>query len=210
MSDHNSTPNRGWLPTLNAGERFPESDPEQTRTTVVPATFGQDVTEAQERIRENLLVQDWPSALEAQFGLSSPNQATETVPVADEESVAGESIESLKERLAYYEHFDSLIRDNVSRSAALFQAVFAEREKVRFQDETSFRAADSIAAEIETRVHAERLHTQHILMSLMDEATYLQQRADTLIQRLAEAITEMATYDITDDEPVSGACDRFS
>jgi hypothetical protein len=46
---------------------------------------------------------------------------------------------------------------------------------------------------------------QHILLSLMDEATYLQQRADGLIQHLAEALTELASYLPDEDEPVSGA-----
>ena len=44
-----------------------------------------------------------------------------------------------------------------------------------------------------------------LLMSLMDEATYVQQRADVLIQRLAEALTELANHLPEEDEPVSGA-----
>jgi hypothetical protein len=42
-------------------------------------------------------------------------------------------------------------------------------------------------------------------MSLMDEATFLHQRSDALIQRLAEALTEMAPTSNEADEPVSGA-----
>ena len=204
MADQNNTPSRGWLPTLNAGQRFPGStETENERSDVSVAEH--NTPELGDRTRESLLEQDWPSALKEQFGLSTPAQTGIQNDTNDEVPAAEESVESLKERLAYYEHFDSLIRDNVSRSAALFQAVFTEREKARAERELPIRAIDEITAEVEARVHAERMHTRHILMSLMDEATYLQQRADNLIQHLAEAITEITAYDTADDEPVSGA-----
>ncbi len=63
----------------------------------------------------------------------------------------------------------------------------------------------AMTAEIERRVNSERQRNQQILQSLMDEATFLQQRADALIQRIAEAITEAAVLPDEDDEPVSGA-----
>ena len=197
MSDDTPFPSRNWLPMLNAGERF--STATDTRTaTVEPETVADEAEQAPvERNRNHLLAQDWSSALESQFGLTAPE------PVAPSEPA--ESIAALKERLAYYEHFDDLIRDNVSRSAALFQAVFAERDKARKIQADAESTMSAVAAEADRRVAAERQHVQHILMSLMDEATFLHQRSDALIQRLAEALTEMAPTSNESDEPVSGA-----
>jgi len=182
---------------LNAGERF--STATDTRTaTVEPESVADEAEQAPvERNRNHLLAQDWSSALESQFGLTAPE------PVAPSEPA--ESIAALKERLAYYEHFDDLIRDNVSRSAALFQAVFAERDKARRIQADAESTMSAVSAEADRRVAAERQHVQHILMSLMDEATFLHQRSDALIQRLAEALTEMAPTSNESDEPVSGA-----
>ena len=112
-------------------------------------------------------------------------------------------VATLRAKLAYYEHFDDLIRENISRSADLFKAAFAARNGVSLVSGAA--AEEEIAAEVDRRLYAERVHAQHVLMSLMDEATYVQQRADTLIQRLAEAITELANLIPEEDEPVSGA-----
>ena len=158
-----------------------------------------------DRNRNHLLVQDWSSALETQFGLTAPESeaASELEPESDSESE--ETVASLKDRLEYYEHFDALIKDNISRSAALFQEVFAERENARAVQGEAESTMKAVAIEAERRAEAERTHVQHILMSLMDEATDLHQRSDALIQRLAEALTEIAPQSNEDDEPVSGA-----
>ena len=142
---------------------------------------------------------NWTSELEAQFGLV-------TVPgVQDDAQTPEDVIANLRERLAYYEHFDDLIRDNVARSAELFRAAYSAKsssQPVAIENEF---AAETIAARVDQRVYAERQHMQHILMSIMDEATYLQQRSDGLIQRLAEALTELGNLMPDEDEPVSGA-----
>ena len=195
MSDDTPFPSRSWLPTLNAGDRFSTTTEEKTAIVEPVAVLDEPEQIPAERNRNHLLAQDWSSALESQFGLTAPVVTGET-----EESVA-----ALRERLAYFEHFDDLIRDNIGRSAALFQAVFAERDKARKVQADAESTMSAVAVEADRRVAAERQHVQNILMSLMDEATFLHQRSDALIQRLAEALTEMApTSDVT-DEPVSGA-----
>jgi hypothetical protein len=146
--------------------------------------------------------QDWSAALESQFGLRAGSVRP---PVAVETDPVQARIADLEQRLAYYEHFDALIRDNISRSAELFRSVFAEREKARTVSTDAEAMMDAVSAEAERRVSAERHHMQHILMSLMDEATFLQQRSDALVQRVAEAITEMTAFRDEDDEPVAGA-----
>ena len=149
---------------------------------------------------------DWSAELENQFGITSaPDSEHEEGPPAADTSTDAVVIAELRDRLAYYEHFDSLIKDNIARSAELFQAVFAERERVRGERRVVESDVLSMTAEIERRMNAERTHTQQILLSLMEEATYLQQRADSLIQRIAEAITEASVRPDEDDEPVSGA-----
>jgi hypothetical protein len=180
---------------LNAGDRFTTATETKTATVEQVATVDEAAPEPAERNRNHLLAQDWSSALESQFGLTAP-----VVKVEPEESIA-----ALKERLAYYEHFDDLIRDNIARSSALFEAVFAERDKARKVQSDAESTMSAVAAEADRRVAAERQHVQHILMSLMDEATFLHQRSDALIQRLAEALTEMAPTSNEADEPVSGA-----
>jgi hypothetical protein len=195
VSDDSPFPSRSWLPTLNAGDRFTTATETKTATVEQVATVDEAAPEPAERNRNHLLAQDWSSALESQFGLTAP-----VVKVEPEESIA-----ALKERLAYYEHFDDLIRDNIARSSALFEAVFAERDKARKVQSDAESTMSAVAAEADRRVAAERQHVQHILMSLMDEATFLHQRSDALIQRLAEALTEMAPTSNEADEPVSGA-----
>jgi hypothetical protein len=149
---------------------------------------------------------DWSAELQSQFGITStPSTQAEASSSPDDPEDADVTIAELRDRLAWYEHFDSLIKDNISRSADLFQAVFAEREKARSERRVVEGDVLAMTAEIERRVNSERQRNQQILQSLMDEATFLQQRADALIQRIAEAITEAAVLPDEDDEPVSGA-----
>ena len=99
----------------------------------------------------------------------------------------------LRQRLAYYEAFDSLINDNVARSAELFRSLNDERERMR-QEAARLQAEreSTIAQEAELRLAAERQRTHALLMSLMDEASHMQRQIDGLIQRIAEAITNTA------------------
>lgn len=225
MSDDKPLAPRNWLPHLTGSSRSPLNARSQEQPTVPtsvviePAFVPGDSTAmaGSSRSRDHLLSQVWTSELESQFGLTTlepvdaaPEAAVEspgaviTVPGADT-TPSGESVDDLKERLAYYEHFDALIRDNVSRSAELFQAVFAERQRNRAAQAENETSLAQVAAEAERRIATEHAHVTNILLSLMDEATYLHQRSDALIQRLAEALTEITPQSEEDDEPVSGA-----
>lgn len=97
----------------------------------------------------------------------------------------------LRQRLAYYEAFDSLINENVARSAELFRSLNDERERMR-QEAARLQAESESAAsqEAERLLTAERQRTHALLMSLMDEASQMQRQIDGLIQRIAEAITD--------------------
>jgi len=123
-----------------------------------------------------------------------------------EQELAGE-LDAVRQRLAYYERFDSLINDSIQRSADLFQALFAEREEQR-------RAGASLAAEIgsaaeaeaERRVAAERRQMHETLMALMTEAGRMQRQVDGLIQQIAEAVTDLSTRGGSSyEDPAPGA-----
>jgi hypothetical protein len=207
VSDSRSLGPLHWLHSLNGnGRSATQAEPaasSELATALIepePAPATPEAEVAPVRDRDHLLEQDWPSALESQFGLTAPGVA-ETVPPAE----SLESIAALKERLAYYEHFDALIQDNIARSAQLFQAVFTERERARTIQTEAETTVNAVSLEAERRVTAERTHVVNILHTLMDEATFLHQRSDALIQRLAEALTELSPQADEDDEPVSGA-----
>jgi hypothetical protein len=207
VSDSKSLGPLHWLHSLNGSNRPAgqvESEPTlQQATAVVEPEPETPVTEAEAnapRDRDHLLRQDWPSALESQFGLTAPD-SIEVVPAS--ENV--ESMAELKERLAYYEHFDSLIQVYIARSAQLFQAVFTERERARSVQSDAEMTMSAVSLEAERRITAERTHLVNVLHTLMDEATFLHQRSDALIQRLAEALTELSPQSNEDDEPISGA-----
>ena len=215
MTNQNGNPGGGWLPVLDAGQRFrPQTTSTETSERAAPVEATAPAAAAKTGLEETIKMEhrptttpitgiDWSAELESQFGITSaPASEHETQAAASSDT---ETIAELRDRLAYYEHFDSLIRDNIARSAELFQAVFAEREKVRGERRVVESDVLSMTAEIERRMNTERSHTQQMLLSLMEEATYLQQRADSLIQRIAEAITEASVRPDEDDEPVAGA-----
>lgn len=185
---------RGWLPTLDADRRL--------RSRFKTDEFDHE-PEVDDPPAERVASPDWAEALESQFGLRSTDHRAvrrQETPSAEQEHIA-----SLQERLAYYENFDVLIKDNIARSAELFQEVFTERAKARAAQEDAESLINAVSAEAERRLSAERQHMQRILTALMDEARFLQQRSDSLVQRVAEAITEMTAFHDEDDAPVSGA-----
>ena len=97
----------------------------------------------------------------------------------------------LSERIAYYEAFDSLIHDNISRSADLFKSVFEERERVRLEAE-AYRLELEAGATLEAQrtLVTARESFQSTLMFLMDDANGMQRQIDGLIQRISDAIKE--------------------
>lgn len=96
----------------------------------------------------------------------------------------------LRERLAYYEAFDTLISDNVARSAELFRSLNDEREKMRRESARLQAERElAVAEETERRLGEERAKTQAMLLALMDDASMMQRQIDGLVQRIADAIT---------------------
>lgn len=196
MSHQETGAPRGWLPTLGVDERF------RTRTATIETLPAPETNPGSESGARRVSSANWSAALENQFGLRTSPQDVD-VPV--EARVTPEAYAELQDRLAWYENFDGLIRDNVARSAALFQAIFEERDKAKRTLTDSEALISGVAAEAERQISAQRQEMQNILISLMDEAQFLQQRSDALVQRVAEAITQMTAFRDEEDEPVSGA-----
>ena len=110
-----------------------------------------------------------------------------------ERELAGD-LDEVRQRLAYYERFDSLINDSIQRSADLFQALFAEREAQRRAGAWAAAEISATAeAEAERRMAAERRRMHETLMGLMTAAGRMKRQVDGLIQQIAEAVTDLST-----------------
>lgn len=170
----------------------------QTRTPGPPVATGPAAV-------PDALVAQVP-AWEAAEGLVGATLGATAAATPLERDLASE-LEAVRQRLAYYERFDSLINDSIQRSADLFRALFAEREEQR-------RASASLAAEVaaaaeaeaEQRIAAERSRTHATLMGLMTEAGRMQRQIDGLIQQIAEAVTDLSpSGGSTYGDPTPGA-----
>jgi len=135
-------------------------------------------------------VRAWEDA-EGLVGSSLGTMVVEASPL--ERELAGE-LDAVRQRLAYYERFDSLINDSIQRSADLFQALFTEREAQRRSGASMVAEVSASAeAEAERRMAAERRQMHETLMGLMTEAGRMQRQVDGLIQQIAEAVTDLST-----------------
>lgn len=120
---------------------------------------------------------------------TSVGQVIEMSQIVIEERDA--ELASLRERLAYYDAFDTMINDNVARSAELFRTLSDERERMRADAERRLAEQETVALqETERRLTEERARVHATLMGLMNDASHMQRQIDGLIQRIAEAITE--------------------
>ncbi|MDQ3693130.1 MAG: hypothetical protein M3464_05840 [Chloroflexota bacterium] len=112
----------------------------------------------------------------------SENAVTESAP-----NLAAE-LATARERLAFYESFDSLIQENVRQSGILLRQVAAEREAV----ETRLGA---MRAELEARLADQRAVLADLAGGLGDLETYLgslSSRVNDSLARLSEAATSEA------------------
>ena len=124
-------------------------------------------------------------------GAASVGPVIELAQVVIEERDA--ELTALRERLAYYEGFDTLINDNVARSAALIRSVSEERDRMRSQAiQWQLETESRMTEEVERYLAGERERTHAMLAELMDDATRMQRQIDGLIQRLSRAISETA------------------
>jgi hypothetical protein len=96
----------------------------------------------------------------------------------------GDDVAKLRERLAFYESFDTIIRDNVDRAGQLLREAASSRERA---DE----ALANAEAETEKRKVADKAAYRAIFSSLLDEVTTLQGQLERLARRVADALDEI-------------------
>jgi hypothetical protein len=95
-----------------------------------------------------------------------------------------EELARLRERLAFYESFDQLIQDNVSRAGNLLREA-----ATRHQD--SELAIRTTTAQFEQRQLAERVEYRKIFSSLLDDVTTVQQNVERLARQVADALDDL-------------------
>jgi hypothetical protein len=95
-----------------------------------------------------------------------------------------DDIEQLRERLAFYESFDQLIQDNISRAGALLREAATKKS----EGDLALRTA---GAEFERKQLAERTTYRRIFSSLLDEVTSVQQNVERLARQVADALDDL-------------------
>jgi hypothetical protein len=103
---------------------------------------------------------------------------------AQEPSNEPDEIEQLRERLAFYESFDTLIQDNVSRAGALLREAAAKKS----EGELALRATTE---EFERTQLAERINFRKIFASLLDDVTAVQQNVERVARQVADALDDL-------------------
>jgi hypothetical protein len=106
--------------------------------------------------------------------------ATSAEPSADRV----DDLEQLRERLAFYESFDQLINDNITRAGDLLREAAARKS----EGELALRQT---TAEFEQRQLAERGNYRRIFSSLLDEITAVQQNVERLARQVSDALDDL-------------------
>src|SRR3954468_4706801 len=82
----------------------------------------------------------------------------------------------LRERLAFYQSFDSLIQDNIARSGDLLRQAMQMRESASAENASAL-------AEAERQRYADRDRYRALFSTLLDEVTSVQMQAERLARR---------------------------
>jgi hypothetical protein len=105
-------------------------------------------------------------------------------PTAPEDAESDAEIARLKERLSFYETFDSLIQENVSRAGELLRHAAATRENAEHQRAESRR-------EMEQLRNDDRHEYRSLLSGLLDDVTTMQVQIERLARRVADALDDL-------------------
>ena len=93
-------------------------------------------------------------------------------------------IARLKERLGFYESFDQLIQDNVSRASELLKHAASVRE-------TSEQDLVAAKREMEQQRSGERQEFRALLSGLLDDVTSMQVQIERLARRVSDALDDV-------------------
>lgn len=95
-------------------------------------------------------------------------------------------IAHLRERLAFYESFDQVIRENVSQSSTLLRKAADTREETQ----RVFETANADRARIRS---VERSQFRVLFATMLDEVTTLQGQLERLARRVADSLDDLET-----------------
>lgn len=98
--------------------------------------------------------------------------------------LTADDIAHLRERLEFYESFDRLIQDNISRAGELLR----EAANRKSESELALRTS---TAEIEKRQLEERMNYRRIFSALLDDVTTVQQNVERLARQVADALDDL-------------------
>ena len=112
---------------------------------------------------------------------SAPDQNAESA--GHSNNHAGD-LEQLRERLAFYESFDQLIHDNISRAGDLLREAAARKSEGDLAIRTT-------TAEFEQKQLTERMNYRRIFSGLLDEVTTVQQNVERLARQVSDALDDL-------------------
>ena len=95
-----------------------------------------------------------------------------------------QEIAKLKERLNFYESFDTLIQENVSRAGELLRHAATVHENAD-------KAIAEVRQEVEDTRLSERLEMRSLLSGLLDEVTTTQVQVERLARKVADALDDL-------------------
>ena len=95
-----------------------------------------------------------------------------------------EEITALREKVAFYETFDSLIRDNIDRAGALLREVATKQVDA----EAKLRSSTK---DLERRQIEERTRYRKIFGSMLDEVSTIQQQVERLARQVSDALDDV-------------------
>lgn len=113
---------------------------------------------------------------------STPGIAFE--PAASPAPSDSDEVVALRERLAFYENFDSLIRDNIDRAGALMREIATKQGDA----EVKLRAN---AKDFERKQIEERAGYRKVFASLLDEVSTIQQQVERLARQVSDALDDL-------------------
>jgi hypothetical protein len=113
-----------------------------------------------------------------------------------------DEIEQLRERLSFYESFDQLIHDNITRAGDLLREAAARKS----EGDLAIRSA---TADFEQRQLAERVNYRRVFSGLLDEITIVQQNVERLARQVADALDDLEAVIPAAGEPVGIESDQF-
>ena len=95
-----------------------------------------------------------------------------------------DDIAQLKDRLAFYESFDQLIQENITRAGDLLREAAAKRSETEL-------ALRSSTAEIERKQQEERVQYRRVFSGLLDQIQTVQQNVERLAREVSDALDDL-------------------